>query len=131
MHSFIELDGVTTPFATAVLQLEESDWLLLLTRPEGESLELAGEVRGERLRLDLRALDAVLGALQGSAITTYPGGQSFCEAFLEVQREGADATLHADFTFDWDQQIDPPGRVYAEPRRLRMKFTVSWPAAAA
>lgn len=129
MHSFIELDGVTTPFANPVLHLEESDWFLVLARPEGGALELAGEVRGERLRLDLRALDAVLGALQGCAITTYPGGQSVCEAFLEVQREGETATLHADFPFDWDRHIDTPGRIYAEPRRLRMKFTVSWPEA--
>ena len=131
MPSFIELDGVHYPLEHTTLRLEESDWFLSFAHPNGTSLELAGELRDDRMRLDLRALDEVLGALQGFPITTYPGGQNVCEGFLEMRREGDGlVALSAEFTFDWDRYIDPPNVAYVEPRRVRMQFHVVWSTAA-
>lgn len=130
MPSFIELDGVHYPLERPSLRFEHSDWFLTFARPDGTMLELAGELRSDRMRLDPRALDEVLGALQGFAITTYPGGPNVCEAFLEMRREGDGlAELSVEFTFDWDRYIDPPNVTYVEPRRVRMQFHVAWSTA--
>lgn len=115
MGGYIELDGQRHGFARARLRFEGSDWTLTLHREGAPPLELAGEADGDRLRIDLRSLDEVLGALQGRPITAYPGGQLVNRAFLDV-RPGWH--LDATFEIDWDRAIDQPGASYVEPRRV-------------
>src|SRR5690349_19330835 len=107
--SFIELDGQRFALSHARLELQGADWSLTLRRPEAPSLVLDGVTQGDRLRIDLRSLDALLEQLTGRAITTYPGGQNVCEAHLDVRgAEGGGLLLSLDVTFDWDRAIDPP-----------------------
>ena len=123
MPSAITFDGRTHLITSATLRFDGSDWTLVLTTPEGTTLELYGEADGDRLRLDLRALDELLGHLQGAPITSYPRGQEVCAAFFDVRAsEGEGMLLTADFELDWDRALDPPGARYPEPRRVGMRI---------
>jgi hypothetical protein len=115
--SFIRLDDREYVFTRVSLRFEGEDWFATLVRDTGATLELAGEVEGDRLRLDLRALDEVLGALRGAPITTYPGGQSVCAAHLEsTPAEVGETVFQSEFAIDWDRALDPAGVTYTSPR---------------
>lgn len=123
MTSEITLDGRTHPITNATLRFEGDDWTLALVSAEGATLELCGETAGDRLRLDLRALDDVLGALQGAPITSYPGGQAVCAAFFDVAAaERGGMVLTTELELDWDRALDPPDACYPEPRRVRIRI---------
>ncbi|MCA9611540.1 MAG: hypothetical protein H6721_14430 [Sandaracinus sp.] len=123
MDSFVRLDGQTHAAIDVKLRFDGSDWFLTFGAPGGEVLELCGETDGDRLRLDLRALDEVLSALRGAAITTYPGGQSVCAAHFDVGGvEGGGMRLRLETELDWDRALDPPDAPIEEPRVLTMVF---------